>query len=310
MFEKSNLVAFHKFAVNRADGKAMAWHMRRMFFLRYLIQNVVSPHHSFVDTGWMDGLFRKTTSHETDRKGGFYTREQIDQARHYLDVEIAHGVSAGHSADRLLPLYTSQFMITFLADHPLRGINLRESYIGQSFSKDGKMFRVQTKNGQVIEEKVSVEAQQAFKKYLDVRREAGIHSLAVLVSKKGRQLSYSAFYNMVVNTFKKACGIHFTPHCFRYVAVGDALERTGDPIYAGATIGDRSGRVVEKSYNRYGVDQASKVWFGLNDAFRQGKLAALLPPLQRLLDRAKSDPELFQMIQSAMHEEVSLEKRA
>jgi hypothetical protein len=58
------LESFHAFAIQRAKGQAMAWHMRRLMFLRYFAQRVVTPHIGEVDMAWMTELISKTTQKE------------------------------------------------------------------------------------------------------------------------------------------------------------------------------------------------------------------------------------------------------
>jgi hypothetical protein len=302
LFRAAHLKAFHRFAVERAGGKAMDWHMRRMFFLRAFAHQYISVHWGAVDTEWMTELFHKTTSHERKEHASVYNRALIDQTLVHIDALIAEATEEGWALRRRVALYTARFSITFLADHPLRGINLREAYLGRELDLDERTFRVRTKNGAVLHEKLSAAAWQSLQDYLAIRREAQIHSTAVLVSATGDPLSYASFYRQITHHFKQATQVHFTPHAFRYLAVGEALEHTGDPVYAGAAIGDRSGRVVEKSYNRYAPAQAAQIWHGLRRAFRENDRAALPPPLQDLLARAEEDPVLKAHLIEAIQE--------
>jgi hypothetical protein len=303
LFEQKHLEAFHAFALERAGGKAMGWHVDRMFFLRHFAVAVVTPHIGPVDTTWMEALIAKTTRKERYEHAPEYSREMVEQVLKVLDAHIAEAEEKGNPPRQQVPFYSARFALTFLADHPLRGINLRESFLNRQFSADGGTFRVLTKNRVTISEKVSEEAFGWFQRYLAVRRRAGIYSTAMLVSKGGRPMCKGTFYSMVVRWFQRGAGIHFTPRCFRYLAVGEALERTSDPVYAGAVIGDRSGKMVDKSYNRYAMAQAARAWSALQQAFLQDLPQALPPPVQQLLQKAQNDPQLLALIQDVVEEE-------
>jgi hypothetical protein len=309
LLQRHHLESFHAYALQRAQGKAMAWHMRRLFFLRYFAQRVVSPHIGPVETSWLDELMEKTTPSERKEHVPEYTRQMVEQVLHMLDMHIAEAEKNGRPSYWTIPLYTAHFIIAFLADHPVRGINLRTAYLGKEFTPDVRRFRASTKNGQIVEEGVSAAARESFLRYAAARKRAGIHSTAMLVSRQGRPLGYSGFHGLVVRWFRRGANIHFTPHCFRYLAVGEALERTGDPVYAGAAIGDRSGKVVEKSYNRYSMSQATRAWYALNAAFRQDEKEALPPPVQFLLERARADADLLARIKVHIEREGCDEKR-
>jgi len=301
-FKREYIEGFHKFALARSEGIAMLWHVRRLYFLRQFIRIVVIPFYGDVDINWIEGVLSKTTSHEKRQQAPEYSRDQVDQVLNHLNVRL--NVVQEDNYRKLIPLHTARFAITFLADHPLRGKNLREAHLGREFSDDGRSFRLRTKNEQIVESHLSQASWQALQDYLAIRKRAGIYSTSVLVSRTGKPMSQSGLYAIIASNFKKGAGVHFSPHCFRYLAVGQALERTGDINYAGAAIGDRSGRVVEKSYNRYSANQAGRIWFALNDAFRKDRVGALSPPLQKLLERARSDVQLKTLLKDILFEEV------
>jgi hypothetical protein len=308
LLSQEHLKAFHRFAITRAGGKAMQWHMRRMFFLRTFARRYVSVHCGPVDTEWMVALFHKTTSHERNEQAPIYKRALVDQTLAHIDAQLAEAEEEGWAMRRRLALSTARFAIAFLADHPLRGINLREAHLGQEFDLEKRTFRVRTKNGAVLHETLSASAWQHLQDYLAIRREAQIYSTAVLVSADGNRLSYASFHRQITHHFALATDTHFTPHAFRYLAVGEALEHTGDPVYAGAAIGDRSSRVVEKSYNRYAPAQAAEMWHLLVKAFRNNTREALPPPIQVLLERAEHEPKLKADLMAVVHEIESEEK--
>lgn len=310
IFGRENLEGFHRFAIGRANGKAMSWHIRRMFFLRQLIDRVVTPHFGAVDTAWMSDLFRKTTPEEGDQERHGYSREIVEQVLDYLSARIAEAENREFSFKTLVPMYSAQFLIRFLLDHPLRRVNLPRSYLGAEFTVDGEAFRLRTKNGQVLREDLSEDALRAFQAYLGVRRRAGIDSRAMLVTWQGGAMGYGNMSNLVVNWFVRGAGIHFPPHCFRYLAVDEALSVSGgDPVYAAAAIGDRSGRVVERSYNRFQAEQGAQAWHALRRAFREDLPEALPPAVQALLRRAQGDEVLRTMIQDVIAREESDEQR-
>lgn len=309
LFAPALLQAFHDFARQRAQGRTMAWHLRRMRFLRRLADRVISPFLGPVDTGWMDALFAKTTPQIHKKPLPTYSYSLIDQVLNYLEAKIAQDLAQGRSPRQRLPAYTARFSVYLQADHHWRSVNVLEVVLGPQDTAESQTFRLHTKNGQILTETLSPEAHRALIPYLELRQQAGINSNALLVSQNGTPLSYSGLYAMTTRVFMRGTGIHFPPHAYRHLAVGESLQQTSNALYAGAVIGDRSPQVVLSNYRRITPAQVAPAWQGLNRAFRKDRPEALPPPAQTLLRRAQHDPVLRQRIGQAIQQTLEGEKK-
>lgn len=299
LFDQEYLAAFHDFARQRAQSNAMAWHMRRLRFLRRLIDKVVSPRLGPVDTGWMDALFKKTTIRAHQKPLPAYSYTLIEQVLRHLETQITAAQTRGTLPRLQVPLYTAHFAITFLSDHHWRGINVRQTVLNLEVIREGQTFRFKTKNGQILNEDLSPQAHQVLLCYLNLREQAGIDSAALLVGKHGEPLRYPGFYRMIRKWFWEGAEVRFHPHAFRHLAVGESLQRNPSPALAGAVIGDRDARGVLGPYRKVSPSQIAQQWHDLNKAFREDRPQALPPPAQTLLQRAQHEPALLELLVQA-----------
>jgi len=293
------------FLAERSAGKRMAWHQGLLSWLCFFALDYL-PRHApdvpIVLAPFKSHLF-KEPAHRRGQRPRYVPPETVEKVLAFMETRLEHlekDRRAG-SPTTLFSIRRDSFLISFLLDNGNRSADLRRAQLGREFIREKGHYIAQfkTKNGRTIRLALSPRTHRALEHYLDSREALELDHPTLILSRNGKPLAHGDLWTQVTRWFRRAVGLHFSPHDFRRTLASSVLKKTGDQDLAKLLLGDSSTQVIRDAYDVVETDTAYATWHTLLEAHAQGAVGALSPPTAKLLARLQ-DPSLAQRF----HEQI------
>jgi integrase len=236
------------FLAERAQGKCMTWHQGQLswlclFALEYLPRH--APDVPILLTSFKDKLF-KEQGHRRSQRPGYVPPETVEKVLSYMEDRLDHLDKDRRSGapTTFFSIRRDYFLIAFFLDHGNRSADLRRAQLGREFIEEEGHYIAQfkTKNGRLIRSTLSPRTHRALQRYLASRQALGWNDATLILSHRGSPLSHSALWSQITRWFRRAVGLHYSPHDFRRTLASSVLKKTGDQDLAKLLL-DRKGTV-------------------------------------------------------------------
>lgn len=262
--ERKYLEAYRNLLLKRSGGKVLKWHQQRLNFLTFFANKFVEKVYGPVDVDWVTRTVKRTPGERAkDRK--YYGRDVVMRVVDFITAEINAKLAQGASINTLFTMYRDRFMIQHFVDRASRQAELRNAKMGEGVivSDSGVWCDFVRKNRVRNPGWMSAVAKRYFDDYLDFRKQLGVESDFVLVSKYGRPLMQNAVYAQVKRWFERAVGIDFSPHMFRHSLATDDIQKHGSLDRAAILLGDGSIDVVNECYYLRDMQNSADRYYAL-----------------------------------------------